>query len=85
MDEVTYLNAAPERLSQDQESKAVDMWSIGCIMYFLLFGVPPFYSAKEDQEECEDEIFDSVLEGNITFPEQRPISDMGIYSFTRLL
>lgn len=68
---------APERLSQEQEGKAVDMWSIGCIMYFMLFGVPPFYSEKDDDEENEDEIFDSVLEGAVQFPEGKSISDLG--------
>jgi len=76
---------APERLSQDQESKAVDMWSIGCIMYFLLFGVPPFYSNKEDEEECDDEIFDSVLEAVVTFPEGKTISPLAKDILLRLL
>lgn len=40
------ISKAPERLSEHTESKAVDIWSIGCIAYFLLFGVPPFYSGK---------------------------------------
>jgi len=66
---------APERLNMEKESKAVDMWSIGCILYFLLFGVPPFYSEKEDEDENEDEIFDSVLEGTVRFPENTFISD----------
>jgi len=76
---------APERLSQDQESKAVDLWSLGCIMYFLLFGVPPFYSNKEDEEECDDEIFDSVLEANVTFPDGKQISDLAKDLLLRLL
>jgi len=76
---------APERLNQDQESKAVDMWSIGCIMYFLLFGVPPFYSNKEDEEECDDEIIDSVMEANVTFPEGKTISALAKDLILRLL
>jgi len=76
---------APERLNQDQESKAVDLWSIGCIMYFLLFGVPPFYSNKENEEECDDEIFDSVLEANVSFPEGKQISDLAKDVLLRLL
>jgi len=66
---------APERLNMEKESKAVDMWSIGCILYFLLYGVPPFYSEKEDEDENEDEIFDSVLEGTVLFPESAIVSD----------
>jgi calcium/calmodulin-dependent protein kinase I len=76
---------APERLNEEQESKAVDMWSLGCILYFLLFGVPPFYSQKEDEEECDDEIIGSVMAANITFPEGRAISDMAKDLLLRLL
>jgi len=76
---------APERLTQDQESKAVDMWSVGCILYFLIFGVPPFYSEKEDEDENDDEVFDSVVEGSVKFPENRPISDMAKDLVLRLL
>ena len=54
------------------------MWSIGCIMYFLLFGVPPFYSSKEDEEENDDEIATAVLEGNLTFEGKKHISVMGM-------
>eukprot|EP01118_Nematostelium_gracile_P002318 TRINITY_DN1254_c0_g1_i3.p1 TRINITY_DN1254_c0_g1~~TRINITY_DN1254_c0_g1_i3.p1 ORF type:complete len:304 (-),score=59.35 TRINITY_DN1254_c0_g1_i3:174-1085(-) len=81
----TTAYCAPERLSQEQESKAVDIWSIGCILYFLLYGVPPFYSNKEDEEECEDEIFDSVIEANVTFPEHKNISNQAKDLILRLL
>jgi serine/threonine protein kinase len=67
---------APERFSEDEESKAVDLWSIGCIMYFLLFGEPPFYSNKEDEEECDDEIVESVLQRDVRFPAGKNISDL---------
>jgi len=78
---------APERLGMDAESKSVDMWSIGCILYFLLFGVPPFYSEKEDEDENEDEIFDRVLsfEGNLKFPENSNVSDSAKDLIIRLL
>jgi len=76
---------APERLIQDQESKAVDMWSVGCILYFLIFGVPPFYSEKEDEDENDDEVFDSVVEGSVKFPDNRSISEMAKDLVLRLL
>lgn len=81
----TSAYCAPERLSQMEESKAVDIWSCGCIMYFLLFGVPPFYSDKENEEENENEIYDSVLEGTIRFPEDRIVSDNAKDLVLRLL
>eukprot|EP00027_Filamoeba_sp_ATCC50430_P005899 CAMPEP_0168552150 /NCGR_PEP_ID=MMETSP0413-20121227/6561_1 /TAXON_ID=136452 /ORGANISM="Filamoeba nolandi, Strain NC-AS-23-1" /LENGTH=332 /DNA_ID=CAMNT_0008582741 /DNA_START=115 /DNA_END=1113 /DNA_ORIENTATION=+ len=81
----TTAYCAPERLNQIQESKAVDMWSIGCILYFMLFGVPPFYSNKEDEEEHDDEIFDSVLNNTINFPEGKNVSMMAKDLILRLL
>lgn len=76
---------APERLNMEVESKAVDMWSVGCILYFLLYGVPPFYSVKEDEDEQEDEIFDSILEGSVKFPDNKAISDAAQDLILRLL
>lgn len=81
----TTAYCAPERLNQSQEGKAVDMWSIGCIMYFLLFGVPPFYSEAEDEDEQEEEIFEAVKEGNAEFPPDRHISDLAASLIQRLL
>jgi len=81
----TTAYCAPERLNQDQESKAVDMWSVGCILYFLLFGVPPFYSEKEDDEENEDEIYKCVMKGEIRFPNNTSISDQAKDMILRLL
>jgi len=81
----TTAYCAPERLNQIQESKAVDMWSVGCIMYFLLFGVPPFYSEKEDEDEHDDEICKAVLGGNISFDRNRTISSSAQDLLLRLL
>lgn len=71
----TTAYCAPERLAKDNESKAVDIWSAGCILYFLLYGVPPFHSEKEDEEDAEDEVFTSIEEGRLTFPSDIAISD----------
>eukprot|EP01114_Cavostelium_apophysatum_P004946 TRINITY_DN1542_c0_g2_i1.p1 TRINITY_DN1542_c0_g2~~TRINITY_DN1542_c0_g2_i1.p1 ORF type:complete len:339 (-),score=95.34 TRINITY_DN1542_c0_g2_i1:96-1112(-) len=76
---------APERLNMAAESKAVDMWSVGCILYFLLYGVPPFYSQKEDEDENEDEIMDRVLEGVVHFPESKGVSTTAKDLILRLL
>jgi serine/threonine protein kinase len=67
---------APERLDSDEqfETFAVDVWSLGCICYFMLFGLPPFYSDKEDDEEHDDEIAELVFDGTIVFPADKPIS-----------
>ncbi|KAE8671593.1 Calcium-dependent protein kinase 34 [Hibiscus syriacus] len=51
---------APEILRRRYGHEA-DIWSAGVILYILLSGVPPFYG------ETEQNIFDSILRGNIDF------------------
>jgi serine/threonine protein kinase len=67
---------APERLDCDEqfETFAVDLWSLGCICYFMLCGIPPFYSDKEDEVEHDDEIAEMIFSGAVEFPVDRPIS-----------
>ncbi|KAH3676004.1 hypothetical protein WICMUC_002300 [Wickerhamomyces mucosus] len=35
---------APEIVKDESYSKSVDMWAIGCVLYTLLCGFPPFYN-----------------------------------------
>merc|ERR1712070_1316876 len=44
------------------DSCAVDMWSVGVILYILLCGFPPFY------EEELPALFDSILKARYDFP-----------------
>lgn len=39
---------APEIVKDENYSKEVDMWAIGCVLYTLLCGFPPFYDEKID-------------------------------------
>jgi len=59
----TIAYTAPEITHSKVYRKGVDIWSCGCILYFMLFGRPPFYS------DNEDEIYDLVSEGIWAFPE----------------
>jgi len=71
--------AAPEVTSEDPYSMEVDLWSVGCIVYFLLFARPPFY-AKDDKE-----IERLVAAGRFVFPEKIPVSEEVKDLITKLL
>lgn len=53
---------APEVLLNNGYGPAVDMWSIGVILYILLCGFPPFYS------ENTPDLFDQIIHGKYDFP-----------------
>lgn len=54
---------APEVLkNQGYDSGAIDMWSVGVILYILLCGFPPFF------EEDLPALFDMILNARYDFP-----------------
>ena len=55
---------APEILSKKGYGSAVDMWSVGVILYILLSGVPPFWS------ESQAAMFQMILKGKYTMQEE---------------
>lgn len=72
---------APEVISQDHYSMKVDSWGIGCVLYTLLCGFPPFY------EEDADKLRKNICEGQFTFlePWWNKISDGAKNLVKRLL
>ena len=52
---------APEVLRQEPYSKAVDLWSIGVIVYILLCGYPPFY------DEDDMQLFELIKKGEYEY------------------
>jgi len=65
----TLAYTAPEITNNKVYRKVVDIWSCGCIMYFMLFGRPPFYS------DIEEEIYNLVSEGIYIFPSKPHVTD----------
>ncbi|KAJ2899219.1 uncharacterized protein MKZ38_003362 [Zalerion maritima] len=52
---------APEIVKDERYSKSVDMWALGCVLYTLLCGFPPFY------DESIDVLTQKVARGEFTF------------------
>ena len=66
---------APEIVKDERYSKSVDMWAMGCVLYTLLCGFPPFY------DESINVLTDKVARGYYTFlsPWWDDISASGEY------
>lgn len=64
---------APEIVKDERYSKSVDMWALGCVLYTLLCGFPPFY------DESINVLTEKVAKGYFTFlsPWWDDISDSG--------
>ncbi|ODQ49295.1 hypothetical protein PICMEDRAFT_22878, partial [Pichia membranifaciens NRRL Y-2026] len=54
---------SPELLKYNQSSFASDFWSLGCIIYQMFVGIPPFKASNEY------ETFERIVELNYSFPD----------------
>ncbi|KAF9297239.1 hypothetical protein BGZ74_009957 [Mortierella antarctica] len=72
---------APEIVKDQRYSKSVDMWAIGCVLYTLLCGFPPFF------DESIEALTEKVARGQYTFlePWWNDISDSVKDLITHLL
>lgn len=72
---------APEIVKDERYSKSVDMWALGCVLYTLLCGFPPFY------DESIEVLTEKVAKGQYTFlsPWWDEISDAAKDLITHLL
>ncbi|KFA72976.1 hypothetical protein S40288_05098 [Stachybotrys chartarum IBT 40288] len=72
---------APEIVKDERYSKSVDMWALGCVLYTLLCGFPPFY------DESIEVLTEKVAKGQYTFlsPWWDDISDMAKDLISHLL
>ena len=66
---------APEIVKDERYSKSVDMWALGCVLYTLLCGFPPFY------DESIEVLTEKVSRGYYTFlsPWWDDISHSGMF------
>lgn len=73
---------APELVNGDASSTAVDVWAIGCVIYELYHGQPPFHAdsvekvftnIKEGYKSSNDTILDQLIQTMLNpNPERRP-------------
>ncbi|KAG1055920.1 hypothetical protein G6F43_002158 [Rhizopus delemar] len=72
---------APEIVNDERYSMSVDMWALGCVLYTLLCGFPPFY------DESISILTEKVARGRYTFlsPWWDTISDEAKDLITNLL
>ena len=69
------INYAAPEIVDCEYNISVDLWAVGCITYFLLFGIPPFYSEKDDDDEVMDQLMEAKDNINvIKFPDDAPCS-----------
>ncbi|XP_059620040.1 3-phosphoinositide-dependent protein kinase 1 [Phlebotomus argentipes] len=54
---------SPEVLKGQPATKAVDLWALGCIVYQMVSGLPPFRAGSEYL------IFQKILKQDLTFPD----------------
>lgn len=54
---------APETIRGEPQDETSDWWSVGCIMFEFLYGIPPF-----NADEAE-EVFENILARKIHWPE----------------
>ncbi|OAA63927.1 Serine/threonine-protein kinase domain protein [Cordyceps fumosorosea ARSEF 2679] len=55
---------APETINGDKQDETSDWWSVGCILFEFLFGIPPFHASEAEQ------VFDNILARKIQWPEE---------------
>lgn len=55
---------APETIRGEPQDETSDWWSVGCILYEFLYGIPPFHASEPDQ------VFENILARRIHWPAE---------------
>lgn len=64
---------APEIITRNGYDELVDWWSLGCILYEMIIGFPPFMG------DTPNEVFMSIVdhENILVFPDEEPTDEYG--------
>ena len=66
----TFEYMAPEIINELPYGKPVDIWALGILLYEFYYGVSPFNSNKENEEQNK-EIIDNILQKRLYFPNRK--------------
>eukprot|EP00985_Skeletonema_marinoi_P016649 scaffold8993_cov207-Skeletonema_marinoi.AAC.5 len=77
----TPLYLAPEIILQRGHDRGVDYWSLGCLIYEMLFGNTPFYTSGIDQKG----LLKNIVRGNWSIPSDAQVSDHATDLITGML
>lgn len=55
---------APETIKGDKQDETSDWWSVGCILFEFLFGIPPFHASEAEM------VFENILARKIQWPDE---------------
>ncbi|KAJ2514115.1 Cell cycle serine/threonine-protein kinase cdc5/MSD2 [Coemansia sp. RSA 2049] len=67
---------APELISRNGEghSRGVDIWATGVILFFMLYGRPPFNQRRDGVNVNLQQLYNRIVNEPIPFPKDPPIS-----------
>lgn len=55
---------APETIRGEPQDETSDWWSVGCILYEFLYGIPPFHASEPEQ------VFENILARRLHWPPE---------------
>ena len=71
----TFEYMAPEIIKEIPYGKPVDIWALGILLYELYFGVSPFNSKKQNEEQTK-EIINNIMQNKLFFNRKSIAYDM---------
>ena len=71
----TFEYMAPEIIKEIPYGKPVDIWALGILLYELYFGVSPFNSNKQNEEQTK-EIINNIMQNKLFFNRKNIAYDM---------
>lgn len=64
----TYAYLAPEQCSFQPYDHSADMWSLGILVYEMMYGTTPFESHHEDDDEFSRRTMQNIRKSTLRFP-----------------